>query len=340
MTDEQDIMPPSMLRRVRAERVQRLLAQEQQAHETLDETGRSFEDSYGLPAEQHLPVLQVTMQILQDARRKRALPPLADPAALLARCPEVFTALARGAPLEPLIQQCLLRLSNTTSHHSYTQSINKRRWHPHGRKIDHNVLLREWVPPGRNTSIVATLDAFEAAHPVQREWVRAAKELANQRSFRYVGVCVDREPYWRLEEDGTMAAAANATSTSRLLNFMREVAPMDQWRTYTICGVQVEVRHPTAMPVEVMLQSCGWRDLADRMQDEVQPWTPLTLNLSRTMILKKANAEVAPIEAALIHCSSMGSATLNSASSEVSTRSPLRSWCPLLSEASAWRSGG
>lgn len=223
----------------------------------------------------------------------------------------MLNTCARGGPLEPPIEQDLLLLSRDNSSKEDDDNGNNNGGHT----STITFYIREWVPPGRNPTIAATLDAFEAAHPVQREWVRSAKELANQRSFRYVGLCVDKEPYWRLEEDGAGAGAvATQGTTTRLINFMRELAPSEEWRSYEICGLQVQTSRPRSMPLEAMLENCGWRELADRMQGVVEPWTPLPINLSRTMLLKKANTEVAPIEAALIHCSFMGSATLNSAS--------------------------
>lgn len=100
---------------------------------------------------------------------------------------------------------------------------------------------------------------------------------------------------------------------------MREVAPIEQWRTYAICDLQVNVHHPLTMPLDDMLEACGRERLAEAMDGEEEGAradrrAQLPLNVTRTMLLKQANAEVAPIEAALIHCSSMGSATLNSAS--------------------------
>lgn len=64
-----------------------LLRQEERAHDTLGLTTGLFEQSHNLPPDAHLRVEEVTPELLQDARIRRALVPLSDPATLLARCP-------------------------------------------------------------------------------------------------------------------------------------------------------------------------------------------------------------------------------------------------------------
>jgi hypothetical protein len=117
--------------------------------------------------------------LLQEQRRQYAMPPLPDAAALVARCPEVFRALARGEPLEPLV----------ASGHLVTTSTSET---ADERDTEHRTAcfyIREWLPTDEK-KVRAALEKFAADYPTQAPFVKAANARASQ-AVQYVGMYRD-----------------------------------------------------------------------------------------------------------------------------------------------------
>lgn len=288
------------VKRKRREDVRTLEEKSKPSQEVLAETEIDFKVYHRLGGTRPVSTACSTNEdlaaLLQEERRQRAMPPLADAAALVARCPEVFGALARGEPLEPLVTSGHL----TPSSSAYTSDS------------DRNLIrfyIREWTPTGE-TSVESALDKFGADHVIQRPFVEEAKTRPLQR-IRYVGTYVDAGRSNRLHQDGIRSrpgADAERKKRARLLTFMNEHAPEAEWSSFVIEGLTVEVTTPEIMPVDALFAACG-RAMFLRQDPGLMP-----VKANKAMQWRAVDATVAPIEAALIHCCQLGSVCFNASS--------------------------
>lgn len=281
--------------------------------------------------------------LLQRTRAQHALPPLQDPASIVAFCPEVFQTLSAGLPLGSLVQSGVLAEGALAS----TPSRNSRI--PSTRPTRHEISFYVRQLDTTSLDIDAILNDFAQAHPVQQEFVDEllARPAELRRYIRYIGMCVDGQPVQRLEQDiqtaerqrfpqtpaqaqapsqvasassSTPATAATAVATeapptasssprpsngntSRLINFTAGYAIGAERHTFDVVPLKFIVDGYDAMPLDELMHGCC---------EGEQLAAPLPVRVTKTMVAKKANAQIAPIEAALIDCCAFGGVSLNS----------------------------
>lgn len=85
---------------------------------------------------------------------------------------------------------------------------------------------------------------------------------------------------------------------------MARHAEQGVWHTYDILPLKFEVDGFASMPLDDLLDSYLG---AEHMSD------PLPVRVTKTMVAKRECARIAPIEASLLHCCSVGAVCLNSA---------------------------
>lgn len=286
--------------RVQRERLEGLRAIEAKAkasQEVLVETERDFKAYHGLDKQRKMHDTSTDIdlaRLLQEERKLRALPPLADAAALVAHCPEVFRALARGDPLEPLVE----------AGHLVASAAKNTARDLAGDQHQICFYIREWAPSEKQ-DLGAILEQIAVDKPTLAPFVEEAKSRPLQR-IRYVGMFVDAGRRNRLRDDGIKARAN--LHQSRLLSFMTDHAPEEEWTSYKVVKLTVDVPAVEMMPVDALFASCG-RDMFVDARTRVLPVT-----YTKDMVSKSANAIVAPVEAALIHCCRIGSVCLNASS--------------------------
>lgn len=206
----------------------------------------------------------------------------------------MFRTLAAGLPLDTLVQAGTLVASQSTE-------VGDSRRGSALTQPRHQVSFYVRQLDTTEMDLSAMLQDFAQRFPVQKAFVDEVlgRPAGARKYVRYVGMCVDGQPFQRLQDDTTQSSSASS-STSRLLNFMATYAPGCQWQTYEITPLQLEVDGFDSMPLDDLLRACQLR------------FRSLPVRPTRTMVAKKGNAEIAPIEAALIDCCSTGSVCLNS----------------------------
>lgn len=278
----------------RQKRLQVIQQKAKVSQEVLVETESEFRAYHGLDKQHKTTKIESDEDLaalLQEQRRQLAMQPMADAAALVARCPEVFRALAGGEPLEPLVAAGHLKPSSSSDTSD----------------VDHDLIrfyVREWTPTGE-TTVAGALDKFGADHLIQLPFVEEARSRPLQR-IRYVGAFVDAGRSNRLHQDG-LRSKQDAGRQTRLLNFMAEHAPEKEWSSFVIESLTVEVTTPEIMPVDALFWL--WAGDVRRGRHGAHAGGG-----NQGHALKAADAAVAPMEATLINCCRLGGVCMNAAS--------------------------
>lgn len=217
---------------------------------------------------------------------------------LVARCPTVFSALFNGSSLQNLVEsgdlEACASLGNSASDKAWTFGNVSA-------DNDHVVdfYIRELqLDPSSGKDLETILNEFAEAHPSVKVWVDQVKD---RRHIRYVGLTIDGHPACRFEDDATAAKDESNTTKSKMLNFLA-LHSNHAWVTYKIKPLTTPLVSVNDMPINQLLAA---------FTPPTLPTVPM--RLTREMLIKANNEQVAPIEAALIHLCSEGSACLNSA---------------------------
>jgi hypothetical protein len=216
------------------------------------------------------------------------------------RCPPIILTLAQGGPLEPLVERGILVPATWDTSREGRPIVHPREALTPNPTRGHVIsfYVREWEPPA-GVNVTTVMSEFEQDFPLQHFFVDGTR--ARSQVARYVGLCVDGEPMRRVAEDGN----ASDVHKTRLIEFMTTQAPTEQWKTFEIPELALQLCSLTSMPLT---------DLLARSTRAVGDFEPLALRSTRPMFLKSWNRIASEVEACSIHCCHLGSVCINLAS--------------------------